>query len=245
MRAAIFSGGGARCAAELGYMDVLYEKYISFNAFSGSSGGALVAALLAKGYTPKEALEIVENIDYKKIKLNLLKGTIFCHKNLESELIKIGLESFENLKYKLFVAVTEFNSPKTHYLSSGNLAKAILASTALIPTFCPIEIEGELFIDGGFSDNLPILPLKDYKYKLAINVNPSNIPFKNTLLGNIKRAGYIMLNSNIKHSISLATKYVEIQQTLNYGILQKSKFREIFAIGQEYAKQDLNYWMGL
>lgn len=236
-RAAVFSGGGARCFAQLGFMDVLYERGIEFEAFSGSSGGAVAAALLAKGYTPKEALEAFEGIDFKKISFNLFNGTIFCHKKMKTELIKLGLDDFENLKKRLFVAVTEYEAPNTRYIRHGDLAQALLASTALLPLFCPVELEDGLYIDGGLSDNLPVTPVKDYEYILSINVNPLKVGFKRTLLGNFKRAGYIMLNANIKRSIPLSTEYVEIYETINYGILERKKFKEIFAIGQDYAKK--------
>lgn len=52
-----FSGGGVRSAAQLGIMQVLEENGIKPTIFTGTSGGAIVATLLALGMSPREAFE--------------------------------------------------------------------------------------------------------------------------------------------------------------------------------------------
>ena len=125
------SGGGARCAAQLGYIEAI-GQLVEIEAFAGSSGGAIAAALLAKGYAPKEALEIVESLDYSKIKLKL-RGAIFDSRPMQSELQKIGLDNFQTLQKPLFVTLTDYQSLQTRYVNSGDLPSALLASAALLP----------------------------------------------------------------------------------------------------------------
>ncbi len=50
-------GGGVRSAAQLGVVQALLESGIKPAIYAGTSGGAIVATLLALGYTPKQALE--------------------------------------------------------------------------------------------------------------------------------------------------------------------------------------------
>ena len=241
-KALVLSGGGARCIAQLGYISILKEQGIEFDCFSGSSGGAIVSSFLAKGFEPKEVFEIIKNINVKKyLKLNLFKGSIFHLKKLEPLLKNYGLINFENLKYKLFIAITDYEEYKTIYVNKGDLAKYVIASSSLIPVFSPYKIEDKLYIDGGFSDNLPVTPCKNYDFILAINVNPP-ISFKNSFLGNLYRAGYIMLNSNIKCSKKLASKYVELKECGNYSIFDTKNFDKIFKIGENEAKKDLYFW---
>lgn len=49
-------GGGVRAAAHLGVVQALIEEGIEPSIYSGASGGAIAAALLALGYSPRQAL---------------------------------------------------------------------------------------------------------------------------------------------------------------------------------------------
>ncbi|MRJ02534.1 MAG: hypothetical protein GXO19_01125 [Epsilonproteobacteria bacterium] len=235
------SGGGARCAAQLGYLDRLLSLGIEIEALSGSSGGAIVAALLASGRSPREALEILEGVDYSLIKWRLREG-IWDLSPMVEELERIGLKEFGLLQKELSVTLTEYESLESRYVKEGELPAALLASSALIPLFAPMPFQGRLYIDGAFSDNLPVTPLRGKGEILALNVNPRKPPFPKTLWGNLKRAAYGLLNSNIACSIPEATYYVEIQETANYGILDRTKLTEIYLLGERAAERDLNRW---
>jgi NTE family protein len=51
-----FSGGGIRSAAQLGIMQALHDAGIKPEVFTGTSGGAIIATLLALGIPPRVAL---------------------------------------------------------------------------------------------------------------------------------------------------------------------------------------------
>ncbi|WP_187647770.1 patatin-like phospholipase family protein [Nitrosophilus labii] len=241
-RAAVFSGGGARCMAQLGYLSFLKEMGVEFECYSGVSGGAIVASFLAKGYKPKEIFEILKSIDYKKlIKLNIFGGSIFHLKKVYPLLRDFGLKDFSDLKYKLYVAVTDYETYETIYRDSGDLAKYLIASSSLIPVFSPFEVDGRVYIDGGFTDNLPVTPCVDSDFILAINVNPP-LRFKNSLWGNFYRAGYIMLNTNIRYSKQKAHKYVEIKKCGVFSIFDTKNFDKIYEAGYEEAENDIEFW---
>ena len=241
-RALVLSGGGARCFAQLGYVNFLENIGIKFDIFSGSSGGAIIAAFLAKGYSAKETYEILKDINYKKyIKFNFLKGSIFYFKDVKNLLIKNGLYDFENLKHKLYVCITDYETYETIYVDSGDLADYLLASVSLIPIFEPYPIGEKVYIDGGFTDNLPVTPCKEADFICAINVNPP-VSFKNTFFGNLYRAGYIMLNNNIKFSKKLADRYIEIEECSKFGIFDTKNFDNIYMAGYKKAKKDKIFW---
>lgn len=52
------SGGGIRCAAQIGVIRALEEEKIKIEALSGTSAGSIVAALYATGHTPREMQDI-------------------------------------------------------------------------------------------------------------------------------------------------------------------------------------------
>jgi len=243
-KALVLSGGGARCFAQLGYVSYLESLNIKFDLFCGSSGGAIIGAFLAKGYKSREIFEILKKIDFKKlISFNFFKSSIFKFKDAKELLIRYKLDDFENLENELYVTVTDYESYETKYINSGKLCDYLLASSSLIPIFEPYQIDGKIFIDGGFTDNLPVKPCLKSDFILAINVNPP-LKFKNSFFGNLYRAGYIMLNTNIKHSKKFANKYIEIAECGKFSIFDTKNFDNIYNVGFMEAKKDEKYWKG-
>ncbi|WP_281951905.1 patatin-like phospholipase family protein [Nitrosophilus kaiyonis] len=244
-KALVLSGGGARCIAQLGFIEVLYENGIFFDIFSGSSGGAIIAAFLAKGYRPKEIFEILKDIDFKKfIKFNFFKRSIFSFKNADKLLDSFNLDDFSNLEKKLYICVTDYDTYETLYIDGGKLSHFLLASSSLIPIFEPYNIDGKYYIDGGFTDNLPTAPCLDADFICAINVNPP-IKVKNSFFGNFYKAGYIMLNNNIKYSKQKAHKYLEFKECGNFSIFDMKNFDKIYDIGLKEGKKEIDYFKRL
>ena len=224
---------------------MLQECYdLETAALSGSSAGAIVAAFLARGYTPAQTLEMLLTFPYRKIGWNIRRGTLWSLEPLEDELRRLGIDDFGDLQTPLTVTLTPYQRCDPVYMQKGDLARGVLASASLLPLFAPISIEGEAYMDGGFCDNLPVKPLLEYDlFTIAINVNPTTVTrFSNTLLGNLSRAGFMLLNSNIRSSIPLADSYVEIAECQNFGILERKKLEEIYNIGKAQAYKDRKRW---
>ena len=57
----IFEGGGAKGLAHIGALSAAEENHIEFIGYAGSSAGAIVASLLAVGYTPRELFNSADN----------------------------------------------------------------------------------------------------------------------------------------------------------------------------------------
>ncbi len=238
--AVALSGGGARCAAQLGYLEGIWDL-VQIEALAGTSGGSIAAALLARGYTPPEALEVVRSIDYSRIRPSFRRGLLSLHRMIDL-LRGLGLGRFEELQIPLYVTVTEFETLEGRYISSGDLATVLIASSSLIPLFAPTELAGRLCIDGAFYDNLPVRPLMDHPFRLAINVNPGRTRHRPTLLGVIAKAGYAALHSNLACSVPLASRYVEIEKCAEYGILDRKRLDEIYAAGLAAAQRHKKEW---
>ena len=65
---AVFEGGGVRGIGHVGAVCRLEQAGYEFADTAGSSAGAMVAALLAAGYTGKELKKELESMDYMKFK---------------------------------------------------------------------------------------------------------------------------------------------------------------------------------
>lgn len=64
----VFEGGGVRGIGHVGAAWELERRGFSFADLAGSSAGAIVAALLAGGYTGEELRKEMESLDYMKLK---------------------------------------------------------------------------------------------------------------------------------------------------------------------------------
>jgi NTE family protein len=68
----------------------------------------------------------------------------------------IGIDTFESLRVPLEVIATDIGAGRPHVFSSGPLAPALQASTAIPGVFPAVDIEGRRYLDGGIVDNMPI-----------------------------------------------------------------------------------------
>ena len=68
----VLSGGGVRAIAHIGFIQVLLENNIIPTKVSGTSAGALVSALYAAGFSPKEMLSFFEQTPLLKLSLYAL-----------------------------------------------------------------------------------------------------------------------------------------------------------------------------
>ncbi|MBQ9896810.1 MAG: patatin-like phospholipase family protein, partial [Synergistaceae bacterium] len=59
----VLSGGGTKGFAHIGVLEVLEENGIEIEGIVGTSMGALMGALRASGYTPKQMRNIVDELD--------------------------------------------------------------------------------------------------------------------------------------------------------------------------------------
>lgn len=65
---AVFEGGGVKGIGLVGAAAVVEEHGYRWSNLAGASAGAIVAALLAAGYTAPELRKIVSELDYRKLK---------------------------------------------------------------------------------------------------------------------------------------------------------------------------------
>ncbi|KEK24176.1 patatin-like phospholipase family protein [Bacillus gaemokensis] len=112
----VFEGGGVRGIAHVGAICALAEQGYEWERVAGTSAGAIIAALLAAGYSCTELKDIISNIDYhqftKKTLLDKIpfigKGlnawtrlgiysNVFLEEWLENLLNKKGIHNFSDL----------------------------------------------------------------------------------------------------------------------------------------------------
>lgn len=184
--------GAAFGLAHIGVLRVLEKENIPIGILSGSSIGALMAAMWGIGLSSKE----IENISGKlKRKLNIMRlldftfpiSGILAGKRLKRFLRAIlGDRTFEDLRVPVKIIVYDLANRETVVVDSGRLLDAVYKSIAVPGIFQPVVEDGKTFVDGGILDPVPVDTLfKNGATKvIAVNVlpGPRNICERNMAL---------------------------------------------------------------
>lgn len=234
------SGGGARGAAHIGVIRALLEHDIVPNVISGTSAGSVAGALYAAGLTPDQMLEFVaQSSVYKLIKVGIprmgLTNLTYLHQKLVES---IKRDSFEALRYPLYVAITNLNTGQVEIRSSGALFDVIVASCSLPFVFKPVLLDEQLYVDGGVMSNLPVRPIRR-KADIVIGVNL--IPCcamedreMTTVVGIMQRCFDLSVISNTIPEADLCDIVLEPLELRNYHIFQLNKYQEMHDLGYQH-----------
>lgn len=240
----VLSGGGVRAIAHIGFIKVLLENNIKPTHVAGTSAGALVAALYANGYTPKEMISFFKETPLLKLSLYALNkpGIMDSDKYVEFFRKFFPKNSFESLKYPLTVTATNLITGKLTYFDSGELIKPLIASSALPPVFSPLEIENGLYCDGGVLNNFPVEPIKK-KCAIVLGsfVNPITNITKQEIDSSIKllyRVFHIGVNADNIRKFKQCNYVFSPPETTNIGVLDSDAIDKAFEMGYNLAKAE-------
>ncbi|MCL2414993.1 MAG: patatin-like phospholipase family protein [Bacteroidales bacterium] len=81
------------------------------------------------------------------------------------------VSSFSDLTIPFFAVATDLIAAEYVVFDSGNLMHAVRASMAVPGVFSPIEINGQLLVDGGVLNNFPVLEMRQRGVDIIIGVN--------------------------------------------------------------------------
>ena len=195
-RAVVLSGGGTKGAYEIGVWRALRELSVDFQIVTGTSIGSINGAMMAMGdfekadqvwrnmvmgdlmrepprekgfwreladafFQPKEIRrkKLIDGAVDNSPFLDFVKDHIDEEKVRASE-VDYGLVTVRARDRKPFM-LTKADIPQ------GQLKDYIVASSSVYPVFPMHRIQGELFIDGMYHDNLPV--------RLAVSMGASEL----------------------------------------------------------------------
>jgi len=233
------SGGGVRGLAHVGIIKAFRENNIHIDEYSGSSAGALVAAMAAADCTIQDMLDFW--LDTKPLSiLNIVFGepAIFNTMNYIDPIKKfVKHENFEDLPFKLTVCATAMLSGKLHFFDSGPLWPIVLASATFPVVFSPVEWEGEIYMDGGIIDNFPVEPLRpSCDFVIGINVDPHREILKEdlqTVRDVVERVMDLRFQGDSDIKADFCDVLIQPDRIDFYSTFQTSAMLEIFQLGYE------------
>jgi len=234
------SGGAARGLAHIGVYKYLTEQGFTVRAVSGSSAGSIVGAFICTGYTPDQMVEIAKKVSPIKVFKPQLppKRAFFKNEPILKFFREYLPEKFKDLKVPLFVSTTELNSGQKRLFSEGNLPKAVMASASLPPFFEPVEIEGKLYNDGGFSNDLPVEPfLNENCLKVCVDVTPLQpIRGVSNWIETVLRSFLISIRFHKREKYKLCDLVV-VPKFKNLGFVNYKRVEDYVAEGYRAAKE--------
>jgi NTE family protein len=171
MNAFVLSGGANLGSVQVGMFQGLIDAGVCPDLIVGTSIGAANAAYLAADPSPARAEDLADiwrRLRSKDIfPLNPLRalgalardGALFSPEPLRRLLIsELGFDRIEEAAVDLRIVSTRFADGAEVVFDRGSVADAVLASTALPAIFPPHNIDGDLYLDGGLSDQIPLQP---------------------------------------------------------------------------------------
>ncbi len=180
----VLGGGGARGWAHLGALRAIEELGIPIDLVGGTSQGALVGAAIADRRTAAavraDALPLVRHLrDYTVPVVSVLRGRLIG-RTLE-HLVRPGIP-IEDLWLPYFAIATNLSRAERVVQTRGSVVEAVRASISLPMVLPPIVRNGDLLVDGGILDNLPVDEMRRRVGAgpiIAIEVSPppDSLPF--------------------------------------------------------------------
>lgn len=236
----VLSGGGSKGAYQIGVYRALRRLGKNPEIVTGTSVGAINGLLITQGDLYK-AVKLWKNISFKAIydensfeecdnekianiykeyvktfiaeggmdisKMKEMFDTLYNPKKFFSSPINYGLITYNYTKNKPVIMTKDKLKP-------NNVKDYVIASASCYPAFKPYKIKNELFIDGGYYDNLPI--------NLAIDLGADEI-----VAVNLRAVGFIR-KPKIDIPITMITPRNKI---VSFLVFDKAKSREALHFG--------------
>ena len=154
-------GGGMKGWAHLGVISVLERYGLHPDVVSATSAGALIGAFWAAGYSVDEMRQLMREQRTNRMFTVRFDGVgLFSQDGLRAYLeAHLGDRTFADLPIPLRVIATDLETGREVILRSGRVVDALLASSAMPGVFAPVEIDGQLLVDGGLMNNVPVSAL--------------------------------------------------------------------------------------
>ena len=161
----ILEGGAMRGLYSAGILDVFMKNNINADIVYGVSAGALFGLNYKSrqiGRALRYNLKYANEKNYMGLYSLITTGDImnkdFCFNRLVYELDKLDFDTYKNNPIEFFAVVTNIQTGKAEYIKIDDAEKDMeyfRASGSMPFVSKPVEINGNLYLDGAISDAVP------------------------------------------------------------------------------------------
>lgn len=159
----VLGGGGVRSWAHIGALKALVNAGIPIDAIGGVSAGAIVGGYYALHETYEDTrsqLHKLTEVTRKAVSwrnvtwpaVSIFDGEDYTHQQRKM----FGHAQIENLWLPFFCVACNLSKSRQVMHRSGPLWKRVRSSTSVPGIFPPVVIRGQIHVDGGIINNLPV-----------------------------------------------------------------------------------------
>jgi patatin-like phospholipase/acyl hydrolase len=229
------NGGGSKGLIALYQIDYLFERmgknfFLHWDFIGGTSTGSLITALLVKGYSPKQIIEIYERELPKIFKKKILRLLTDKSKYSNDYIISLannllGSTKLGDLKQNIVIPTVNTSQNKVKIFKSHDekdkeykLSDVVVASSSAPFYFPAYKIGNDYYKDGGLAMNNPsdILltecRLNDFK---VINILSITTGSTENRVTNAEKKG------NIRSVPEMLNEILYLQDIKTHGIVSK------------------------
>lgn len=261
--ALILEGGAMRGLYSAGIIDVFMQYDVKVDVIYGVSAGALFGLNYKSrqiGRAIRYNLKYAKEKNYMGLYSLITTGNVmnrdFCFKKLVYELDKLDFETYKNNSVDFYAVVTNLQTGKAEYIKIDDAEKDMeyfRASGSMPFVSIPVEINGNLYLDGAISDAIPIKKALEADYEKIIVVltkapghnrkKKSYLPYK-LFYGKYPNMIETAKNSYKKYNetMDLIEKYEAENKIF---VLRPSKFINVKRVEKDTSKLQQIYDLGV
>ena len=265
----VLEGGGLRGMFTSGVIDALLEEDIRFDGMIGVSAGALFGCNLKsrqKGRALRYNIQLKKDPRYMGLRSLFKTGDIvgaeFSYHVVPFEIDIFDGETFRNNPMDFWLVATDIVTGKPVYHQVKEFTHDELewmrASASMPAVSRPVEINGQLLLDGGMVDAIPLKEFqnKGYERNIVVLTQPAGYYKKKTklawlirrltkkypLVGEIMANRHEMYNSELEYIASQAkagnTLLIFPEESLKIGRteLNEKKMRRVHKQGYDVTR---------
>ena len=235
------SGGGVRGFFHSGLLHAFRERNIRIHILSGTSAGAIAGALFAAG---KDQKKVTQHFPKRMRSLffepNMLikakfNPTLILRKYIEEFL---GEYTVDQLDLPIKINAVNIASGDTEIFQEGPLVDAVMAACAIPGVFNSFHKNGNIYIDGGLTMNLPASTIRyDCDYLIGVNLLPfkdrkySKLPGRRHL---IQRSVDIYHKHNNRHEEDMCDLIISPKKLNDYPTYDTTNKMKLFELGYAF-----------
>lgn len=270
----VLEGGGMRGLFTAGVMDAFMEENLLFNGIIGVSAGALFGCNY-KSHQPGRALRY--NLKLRKdaryigwrplLKTGNIVSPHFSYHVVPFEIDKFDQETFVNNPTEFWMVCTDIVKGKPIYHKMDKFTHREIewmrASASMPVVSRPVEIDGNIMLDGGITDSIPLRAFQKmgYERNVVILTQPKNYYKKPTkinwliklmtkkypMVGECMARRHEMYNQELDYLAEQEaagnTLLIYPDQVLHIGRteLNERKMKSVYAMGYEKGNEMLAF----
>lgn len=204
-----FGGGSVHGVAHVGVLKALAEKGLAFDFIAGTSAGAIIGVLAAAKLPPTEIERIARRIEWPGLTSLSWSGKGLMQNADLRLLIDTALSNrrIEQLPIPFGAVTTDVATGERIIVRKGPAGAAIGASCSIPVLFEPVRIDGRDLVDGGLTEPVPVIAVREMGATFVIGVDIAFRPNEEKVSGlsgfalqTMQIIANALINEQIRHA---------------------------------------------